>query len=92
MAERKVNNAALAREIGLSHVAIGNYLKDQLPRSDGLYRLAQYFGVTMESFFDPNASKKQTGTADSHWKEKALMAEHKVAMLKSGMEGLLKKI
>ena len=40
--------AALARKTGLSHVAIGNYLNDRVPRSEHLHSIARVFGVSME--------------------------------------------
>lgn len=52
MDEREVNNAQLARAIGLSHVAVGNFLDGQLPKSEHLYRLAKFFDVPMEYFLE----------------------------------------
>lgn len=42
-------SSGLAKEIGVSHVATGNFLKGQTPKSEHLFALSQYFGVTMES-------------------------------------------
>jgi transcriptional regulator with XRE-family HTH domain len=48
MEQRGLNNTQLAREIGTSHVAVGNFLDGQLPKSEHLYRLAKFFDVSME--------------------------------------------
>lgn len=51
MHQRGLKPAALAREIGLSHVAVGNWLKDEKPSIPDAYqllKLAKHFGVTME--------------------------------------------
>ncbi len=46
--------ADLARELGLSHVAIGNYLKGlSLPDGSILFDLARFFAVSMEDLFSP---------------------------------------
>lgn len=49
MEKREVNASALAKIIGVSHVAVGNFLDGQVPKADHLYAIAKYFGVTMES-------------------------------------------
>jgi len=91
MAARGVNNVELGRALGVSHVAIGNYLKEpgQLPRADGLARIAEYFGVTMESLLRPQTGgvriKEEPPT--ENWQARALAAEKKLAAI----EALLKK-
>jgi transcriptional regulator with XRE-family HTH domain len=50
--EAKGENASdLAKAVGVSHVAIGNLLKGQKPRSDLLFAIAQHFGVSMDYFY-----------------------------------------
>jgi len=46
--QRKLKPFALAKEIGVSHVAIGNFLAGQLPKSEHLLSLARFFDVQME--------------------------------------------
>ena len=92
MAARGINNVELGRALGVSHVAVGNYLKEsgQLPRADGLARIAEYFGVSMESLLRPNAVVgriKEEPPAET-WQARALAAEKKLAAI----EGILKKI
>ena len=48
MDEHGLKNNALAKEIGVSHVAIGNYLAGRLPHSDILTELALFFKVPIE--------------------------------------------
>lgn len=53
MEAKKVNSAQLAREIGVSHVTIGNFLNGQLPKSEHLWAVARFFGVRMDDLFGP---------------------------------------
>jgi transcriptional regulator with XRE-family HTH domain len=46
--QRGLNNAQLAKEVGLSHVAIGNFLDGQLPKAEYLIALADFFGVSTD--------------------------------------------
>ena len=46
--ERGLSNLELAKAVGLSHVSIGNFLDGQLPKSEYLAALAEYFGVTTD--------------------------------------------
>jgi transcriptional regulator with XRE-family HTH domain len=43
-----LTNAELGKAVGLSHVSIGNFLEGQLPKSEYLVALAQFFGVTTD--------------------------------------------
>lgn len=40
--------ADLSRSLGISHVAIGNYVRGRVPKSEELHQIAQFFGVSME--------------------------------------------
>jgi transcriptional regulator with XRE-family HTH domain len=46
--QRELNNLQLAKAVGLSHVSIGNFLEGQLPKSEHLHALAEYFGVSTD--------------------------------------------
>ncbi|MEO6052590.1 MAG: histidine kinase dimerization/phospho-acceptor domain-containing protein, partial [Chthoniobacterales bacterium] len=48
MRGKHLKPAALAREIGISHVAVKNYLEGRIPDTKLLYQLARFFGVSME--------------------------------------------
>jgi transcriptional regulator with XRE-family HTH domain len=43
-----LNNLQLAKAVGLSHVSIGNFLNGQLPKSEHLVSLADFFDVTTD--------------------------------------------
>ena len=43
----------------MSHVAIGNFLKGQAPKSEHLAELAEYFEVTMDSLYWPDREKAE---------------------------------
>jgi transcriptional regulator with XRE-family HTH domain len=46
--QRNLSNAELGKSIGVSHVSIGNFLDGQLPKSDNLAALAEFFGVSTD--------------------------------------------
>ena len=46
--QKKLSNPELGRAVGLSHVSIGNFLDGQLPKSEHLHALAEFFGVTTD--------------------------------------------
>jgi transcriptional regulator with XRE-family HTH domain len=48
MEKFKVNNLTLAKAIGVSHVAIGNFVGGQLPKTEHLVGLADYFGCSTD--------------------------------------------
>ena len=48
MAQRDVNNISLAKQIGVSHPVIGNFLAGQSPKSEQLAALADFFNVSMD--------------------------------------------
>ena len=65
MRSRDIKPAALAREIGLSHVAVGNWLKEEKPSIPDAYqllRLARHFNVSMEYLLTGDTSKPAVQT------------------------------
>jgi len=48
MAEHDIRPLPLSREVGLSHVSIGNFLKGQEPKYANAELLARFFGVRIE--------------------------------------------
>jgi len=46
--EKGLSNAELGKSVGLSHVSIGNFLDGQLPKSEHLAALADFFGVSTD--------------------------------------------
>ena len=53
MAERCWKAADLARESGLSHVAIGNYLKGRVPKYLEASKIAAVFGISPDYLLNP---------------------------------------
>lgn len=44
---------AIAREIGIPYACLYEWKTGKsIPRADNLYKIAKYFGVSMESFFE----------------------------------------
>ena len=80
----------VAEALRISEASIINYRRDRTPKAEELLRIAQYFHVTMEWLMTGD-DDRQPRTPDG-WKQRAMAAEEKVQMLKSGMEGLLKRI
>jgi len=46
--QKGLSNVELGKSVGLSHVSIGNFLEGQLPKSEHLHALAEFFGVTTD--------------------------------------------
>ncbi len=59
MDDRGLKNLALAKAVNVSHVAIGNYRRGQLPKSEHLIALSRFFGVPMDFFFEGGATRIQ---------------------------------
>jgi transcriptional regulator with XRE-family HTH domain len=53
LAERGLSAAELARLAGISHVAVGNYLKGRVPRYQEAVKIAQVFGLSPDYLLDP---------------------------------------
>lgn len=49
MDQRKINSLNLGKAIGTSHVTILNYRGGQLPKSEHLISLADFFGVSTDA-------------------------------------------
>jgi transcriptional regulator with XRE-family HTH domain len=53
MVAKGLSMERLGREIGYTSTAVCRWANGQaVPRLDALYRLAKYFGVTIDSLFD----------------------------------------
>ena len=89
--EKGMTNAQLAALIDVTPTSVGNYCNGREPKSGELLRLSKVFGVSMEHLLTGKIPATSTGS-DSVWKIKAEHAEQKLSMLKSAMEGWLKKI
>ena len=46
--QREISSLELGKSVGLSHVSIGNFLDGQLPKSEHLAALAEFFGVSTD--------------------------------------------
>lgn len=63
--QKNLTPTGLAREIGVSHVAINNYLSGRVPRAEILQKISFYFGVSSDALLSgmiaprqPHESKK----------------------------------
>ena len=90
MKTRGITQQELASAGGCTQSAVSLYLKGRIPSGDVLVKLARALGTTAEALcgLDPLPKSNEV----HEWRLKAEVALGKVAMLKSGMEGLLKKI
>jgi transcriptional regulator with XRE-family HTH domain len=98
---RALTQRTIAMECGISPGALTQYLQGRTPKAEELYRLAKFFNVTMEFLLTGaedqdsvvrETPQPQSGLSVEIWRDRAKAAEAKVELLKSGMEGLLKKI
>jgi transcriptional regulator with XRE-family HTH domain len=86
--KKALNDAQLARAVGCTPTAIGNYKNGRVPRAEELYRIARFFSVSMESLLTGTA---QPSADDGSWKLRALTAEQRTEDLKSAMLQVVKK-
>jgi len=99
--QQSLTNAQLGKAVGLSHVSIGNFLEGQLPKSEHLHALAEYFGVTTDWLLgrDKTAAAPALREAPPEYllddalaeleelKEKVLALERALRRLKQGRAG-----
>jgi transcriptional regulator with XRE-family HTH domain len=57
MLDAGFNNSQLARKVGVSHVMIGNWLKNDMPKTDHFKSLANIFGLTMDQLYSGDVPK-----------------------------------
>lgn len=81
----------LSVRVGCAQPDISRYLKGRVPSGEKLVAIAQALGTTAECLLGFETPSKKSDEVHE-WRRKAEIAEGKVAMLKGGMEGLLKKI
>lgn len=55
LAEKGWKPVDLARATGLSHVAVGNYLKGRIPKYEAAQKIAAAFGITPDYLLNPDA-------------------------------------
>lgn len=79
----------IATALGLSEGALINYKRDSIPKSNELLSISRYFGVTMEWLLTGEGA--ENAPAEFAWKQRALAAEQRVAMLKAAVTAALEK-
>ena len=52
IASKGLTHAQLGEALGVSHVAVGNWLRGSLPHRSKAARIADFFGVTIDDLFD----------------------------------------
>ncbi|MBO6103260.1 MAG: hypothetical protein J6P03_08430, partial [Opitutales bacterium] len=62
------------------------------PKSWPLLRMAKHFGVSVEWLMTGENSANGENESTQHWRDRALIAEEKIEMLKAGLKSMLKKI
>jgi transcriptional regulator with XRE-family HTH domain len=87
---KEMTQKDLAAAASCTQSAISLYLKGRVPSGEILVTLARALGTTAEILcgFEPVPKNSET----HEWRRRAEIAEGKVTMLKSGLNGLLKKI
>jgi transcriptional regulator with XRE-family HTH domain len=89
--ESPLNQKALAAQLGVTESAIVNYKGGRTPKAEELLRIAKHFGVSMEYLLTGGGVTSGPAVDEAIWKQKAEHAEQKLEMLKSAMQGWLKK-
>ena len=91
MDESGLTQMAAAKMFGVSQGAIFDYREGRSePKSWPLLRMAKHFGVSVEWLMTGEADEKEN-SATRMWRDRALRAEEKNALLISGLKGMLKK-
>ena len=92
MDESGLTQMAAAKIFGVSQGAIFDYREGRSePKSWPLLRMAKHFGVTVEWLMTGESDSKNDSAVEM-WRNRAILAEQKIEMLKSGLKGMLKKI
>jgi transcriptional regulator with XRE-family HTH domain len=65
MSREGLSKAELARRAGLSHVAIGNYLKGRTPKYAELEKIARVFGLNPDYLLNPDKYSEPVQAADA---------------------------
>ena len=83
----------LGRMTNISQATISSYLKGRTaPKSGELSRLADFFGVSMDYLWGRSENQTPCQSAvpvsSSEWRDRALLAEKKLAQLKALLNGL----
>lgn len=76
----KLRQKDLSLATGISESALINYKRNRIPKADELYKIARFFGVTMEWLLTGEGEAPEKGDMDS-WKHRALKAEAELARL-----------
>lgn len=76
----------LAKATGLTHVAIGNYLRGRVPRYKEAKIIADVFGVSVDDLLTPEGSEntlREDAPQFIDWKSRCLAAERQLSSLKT---------
>jgi phage repressor protein C with HTH and peptisase S24 domain/DNA-binding XRE family transcriptional regulator len=86
MKSRSITQTELADALGLAQSAISNYLKGRIPKSDILFRLAVYFGVTANSLVATAPSPEISVDPGDYneWKARAKISEKQLQDIAAG--------
>ncbi|GLV05512.1 MULTISPECIES: helix-turn-helix domain-containing protein [Akkermansia] len=86
----------LADSAGITQAAVSRYLREEnTPRASELGALAIALGVSMDWLWGRSGNKEEQHEHYhdlENWKVRAIKSEEKLKMLKSAMQGWLKKI
>ena len=85
-----VTKAVLARELGVSHVHVLNWLNGQSPRIEQFYGIAKFFNVSMEWLFNGEEPTEQgpLEPSDTDWRHRAEIAEKAISKVREALDGL----
>ncbi len=82
----------IANKIGVSQAAINFYKNGKnMPGGEELYKISKLFGVSIDWLLTGEESSSDDSSTKM-WRERALLAESKLDIVKGGMKAMLKKI
>ena len=92
ISESKMTQREVAEAIGITQSAVNHYKSGRSePKSMELYKISKLFGVSIEWLLMGEETKTDTSSIQM-WRDRALLAESKLEIVREGMKAMLKKI
>lgn len=96
MKSKGLTQKELADSAGITQAAVSRYLREEnAPRASELGALAIALNVSMDWLWGRSNDQEENSTPHhdlENWKMRAIKSEEKLKMLKSAMQGWMKKI
>ncbi len=91
MKQSGLTQTAAAKIFGVSQGAIFDYKEGRSePKSWALYKMSKHFGCSIEWLMTGEKTQNDEN-ATQEWRDRALIAENKLEIIKAGLNSMLKK-